>query len=76
MHFVDCYNCVAQGGVALVAAKRFYFGVGGGTAAFLSLLRKQRAGAGVALSAEVVRVFEDGASNIREILRVVKPRGQ
>ena len=50
-------------GVAFVATKRYYFGTGGGTRAFVAALPSQ-------LRADVVSTFEDGASNLREILRV------
>lgn len=50
-------------GVALIASKRFYFGVGGGTLELTELIRQRSA-----LSCEVLEVFEDGHSNIREII--------
>jgi hypothetical protein len=53
-------------GSALVATKRFYFGVGGGTDAFLASSEKYN------LLVEVVQSFDTGAGNIREILRVRK----
>ncbi|GAX09534.1 hypothetical protein FisN_16Lh227 [Fistulifera solaris] len=53
-------------GSALVATKRFYFGVGGGTDAFLAWSEKYK------LLVEVVQSFDTGAGNIREILRVRK----
>ena len=49
-------------GIALVAAKRFYFGVGGSTAEFRSYFDQS--------NAKVVKIFEDGSSNIREILEI------
>jgi hypothetical protein len=52
-------------GHALIAAKRYYFGVGGSTAAFRQLLARYGD-----MSCELVAVYEDGASNIREILCV------
>jgi hypothetical protein len=54
---------LSPGGLALVASKRFYFGVGGGTYSLQSLVE-----ADSRLVYEVVRVFEDGQSNIREIV--------
>lgn len=51
-------------GAALVAAKSYYFGVGGGAAQFAA--DAQRHG----LTARVVARFSDGASNVREILRL------
>lgn len=50
-------------GCALVAAKRFYFGCGGGTRPFLN-------GLPPTLTGKVAAVYEDGQSNIREILEV------
>lgn len=60
-------------GIAVVAAKRFYFGssLGGGTGLFCSLCERP----GSPLAAKVVGVFEDGSSNIREVL-FVSHRGQ
>ena len=48
-----------------MAAKTFYFGVGGGTAAFLQLVQRE-----AGLAAEVVQVLEDGHSNKREIIQL------
>lgn len=53
------------GGEAYIAAKSYYFGVGGGTAAFRQLVQ-----ADGALRVEGCRLYEDGASNRREILRL------
>jgi hypothetical protein len=55
-------------GVALVAAKSHYFGVGGGTARFDAAVA-----ADGTLEVERVWVMEDGASNKREILRLRFP---
>ena len=52
-------------GVAYIAAKSFYFGVGGGVAAFLELV--QRDGG---LSGAVVKVINNGQSNRREIIKL------
>lgn len=52
-------------GIALFAAKRYYFGVGGGTSTFVRALRD--AGG---FECAVAAVMEDGSSNIREILAV------
>jgi hypothetical protein len=51
-------------GVAVMANKRFYFGVGGGTRAFAS------AAEAVGLRCDVVQVLEDRGSNIREVMTV------
>jgi hypothetical protein len=51
------------GGVCYVAAKSFYFGVGGGVAAFGELIKKDGD-----MKSEIVSTLEDGLSNKREIL--------
>ena len=55
----------APDGVALIAAKRYYFGVGGGTRAFAEALAESGA-----FECDVAATYADGASNVREILRV------
>ena len=62
-------HCLADDGVALVASKRFYFGVGGGT---LELCR--RVDESGDLVHRVERVLEDGHSNIREIISLRRAR--
>lgn len=60
-------------GVAFVAAKRFYFGVGGGTGEFLDLVNSTSTAINkqeTEMYAEVVEVLEDSYSNIREIIKV------
>jgi hypothetical protein len=52
-------------GVAYIAAKSYYFGVGGGTAAFRQLV--QRDGG---YSCRAVAVVDDGLSNKREVLEL------
>jgi len=54
---------LSENGVALIASKRFYFGVGGGTLELMELIRQRPI-----LRCEVLEVFEDGHSNIREII--------
>jgi hypothetical protein len=51
-------------GVAFVAMKRYYFGVGGGSDAFCSACHRY------GLETELVKVFQDGKSNIRDLWRV------
>ena len=51
----------------MVAAKRYYFGVGGGTTLFKDLVTNCRL-----LVIDRVEVIEDGSSNIREIVIVKK----
>ena len=56
---------LAPGGVALIAAKTYYFGVGGGTAAFVDLVNKEGG-----MRVATVATLDDGASNKREILEL------
>ncbi len=57
-------HCLRPGGVALVATKAHYFGVGGGAAAF----RLAVEGSGWACS--TVKEWDDGYSNMRCVLRL------
>uniref|UniRef100_A0A0G4FBX1 protein-histidine N-methyltransferase n=1 Tax=Chromera velia CCMP2878 TaxID=1169474 RepID=A0A0G4FBX1_9ALVE len=66
---LDC--CLGPKGQALLASKKFYFGVGGGTSSFLRYVRDRRSGGGT-LDAQVWRSFEDTKSNVREILQVTR----
>lgn len=52
-------------GVAYVAAKSYYFGVGGGTASFRRLVE-----AGGVLTVRTAAVLDDGTSVKREILEL------
>jgi hypothetical protein len=52
-------------GIALLAAKRYYFGCGGGTIEFSEFLASN-----TELIADLAEVFENGVSNTREILLV------
>ena len=52
-------------GEALIAAKSYYFGVGGGTSLFTAAVEKDGT-----FEVDTVASFSDGASNVREILRV------
>ncbi|EIE22097.1 hypothetical protein COCSUDRAFT_83488, partial [Coccomyxa subellipsoidea C-169] len=61
-------NCIRQClkpdvGKAWIAAKSYYFGVGGGTASFTRLVKQDGT-----FEVKVVDVIDDGASNKREIL--------
>ncbi|GAB4818881.1 hypothetical protein N2152v2_005927 [Parachlorella kessleri] len=65
------YECIVRclrrpSGVAYIAAKSFYFGVGGGTAGFVRLVE----GEGL-MQAQVAQVIDDGLSNKREILQLI-----
>jgi hypothetical protein len=54
-------------GVAFISGKRFYFGCGGGTAAFADAVDKF-----VDLKQKEVWVCENGMSNVREIIQVTR----
>ena len=54
-------------GVGLVSMKRYYFGVGGGSDSFCKACKSY------GLTVELVREFNDGASNIRDLWRVRLP---
>ena len=56
-------NVLTPNGRAIIAAKRFYFGVGGGVSSFVALVNQL----GKA-KVQVVASFEDGGSNIRDVL--------
>lgn len=52
-------------GFAFLATKRYYFGLGGGLAAFTSVCEASQE-----LQVTVVKSFEDGQSNVRELLHI------
>lgn len=54
-----------ENGLALVSAKSYYFGVGGGTRQFEALISERGK-----MDCKVVKVFDCGAANKREILRL------
>lgn len=56
-------------GLALVAAKRYYFGVGGGTKSFRALVKDD----GIFDVEVVAEVEEPGSSNVREVLALRFP---
>lgn len=56
-------NHLEENGIALVASKRYYFGVGGGTDELRKLISSN-------ISFQVLATFEDGSSNIREIIQL------
>jgi predicted nicotinamide N-methyase len=56
-------------GVAFIATKRYYFGVGGGSDAFKAALTAASMSS-VHFEVETVMVYDNGAGNIRELLRV------
>jgi len=53
---------IEPGGKAIISAKRFYFGVGGGVASFMNIVRDRRSG-----RVSIVASYEDGSSNIRDV---------
>jgi predicted nicotinamide N-methyase len=61
-------------GRALVAAKRYYFGIGGSTRSFADLVAQTPGGG--EWTCTVVDTVEDGKSNIREILLVQRTQAQ
>ncbi len=56
-----------DGGFALVATKRFYFGVGGGSATLEQFICSLSS-----LSLQLVWSIEDGSSNIRDLFLITK----
>ena len=60
---------IEKGPLALIAAKRYYFGVGGSTAAFMKQCEEIFEGK---LRCDVVDKTVDGASNVREIIRIIR----
>lgn len=57
-------------GIAYIATKRYYFGVGGGTSCFCNALLHNRRTEDAQFHVETLEVYDDGASNIRELLLV------
>eukprot|EP00891_Asterochloris_glomerata_P002333 jgi/Astpho2/2333/Aster-08197 len=69
----ELLECIKQSikppsGCAYIAAKMYYFGVGGGTSSFKQLLKQEGM-----LEAKVVAMFDDGKGNKREILKLTFP---
>ena len=62
-------DLLRAGGVALIAAKSYYFGVGGSVAAFKALVA-----ADDRFECRTLRTWDDGASNRREVFEI-KRRG-
>lgn len=57
-----------QDGLALIASKKYYFGVGGGTFELENLAAR----ASSTLNCSLVRSYEDRKSNIREVVKLTK----
>lgn len=53
-------------GVALIASKKYYFGVGGGTFELEHMAKKSDS----TLRYTLIRSYDDGHSNIREIVKL------
>lgn len=56
-------------GIALIATKRYYFGVGGGS---LELEQTVKSCSNGQLAFSIIEVYEDGQSNIRELIQITK----
>ena len=67
VRLLDCIKCCLKPGtgVCYLAAKSFYFGVGGGVAGFQAAVDRDGT-----LRHRVLRVIDDGKSNRREILEL------
>lgn len=68
-YYSRLHNTIADSlsdkGVCLIASKRFYFGVGGGTTDFLEFIQKENK-----LSFKILKEIQNGFSNIREIIEL------
>lgn len=65
-------NLLRIGGVAFVAGKSYYFGVGGGMRAFEAALVKFAAALNINVHVERVHEVRDGVSNVREIVKLTR----
>ncbi len=61
-------RCLNEDGLCLIAAKRYYFGCGGGTIDFTDYLEHSDC----QLKLELALVLENGKSNTREILEIFR----
>ena len=66
--FSTICSLLCVGGLAAVASKRYYFGVGGGVGLFLSLIAECKGSIEVAHRVAI----EDGTSNVRDIIVLKK----
>jgi predicted nicotinamide N-methyase len=57
-------------GVAFIATKRYYFGVGGGSDTLKAALTAASLPNNINFNVETVMVYDNGAGNIRELLKV------
>lgn len=53
-------------GVALIASKKYYFGVGGGTYELENLAKRSKS----TLRYTLIKSYDDGQSNIREVIKL------
>lgn len=60
-------NRLSDNGICYVAAKSYYFGVGGSTQTFLNVIEEQNK-----LEAQVLKKIVNGKSNVREIISLKK----
>lgn len=69
---VDCIRkCMKYpGGQAYISGKAYYFGVGGGTRVLVQQASGSDCDGGRRMVAETVATFQDGASNVREIIKL------
>jgi len=75
LYAVDSYNKlyfliknhIKEGGVAYVAAKKYYFGVGGSTHQFVQVVKNHNP----TVQIRTVKNIQDGQSNVREIIRLI-----
>ena len=58
-------HSLKPGGIVLIGSKRFYFGVGGGVTNFMRIVQDSKKA-----TAKVIRSFEDGVSNIRDLVEM------
>lgn len=65
-------DVLCVGGIAFIAGKTYYFGVGGGTQEFVSRLKELSRFRNAAVDVEVVKEIRDGCSNVREILQITR----
>jgi SAM-dependent methyltransferase len=59
-------------GTAYIAAKSYYFGVGGSVSAFIKYVQEQEEETGIAVEIARTKLIDDGVSNIREILTITR----
>jgi len=64
--------CLKSGGEALIAAKSYYFSCGGGTRQLREALEQSLYASSLKFS--VIKRYEDGVSNIRELLTLKKTK--